>query len=45
MPARSFVEGYPVEYDYGGQVWRYLDNGIDVEKLPRRPCPKCKCTP
>jgi len=41
VPAHSFVSGYPVEYDYKGKVWRYLDNGIDVEKLPNRPCPKC----
>jgi len=41
MPAHSFVRGYPVGYDYQGKVWRYLDNGVDVKKLPRRPCPKC----
>lgn len=45
MPAHSFVGGYPVWYDNRRKVWRYLDNNIDVEKLPRRPCPKCKVMP
>lgn len=44
MPATAYSNGHKICYDDEEKIWKYEDNGADIEKEARR-CSKCEKLP